>query len=242
MNVLVFEIDAISQLNLEIMQAVIAKNEELQKLSEDGLGPLALASALSDFYMISSSLESGHNHMDAEQMAEFGDYGMDLLDRLSAQLRHLEILDQREKLSRVYASLAVWLARRDAVLSNIEGAADGFAWLVNGLTEKEDLAEMCEYMDEVIDAASEKLALDEDRSNPWRPWRILNLNTGIAATRSLDPQLMERTFDKLGRHLPYDMAEFLADGKRQMMTQNVPDEVTEMMNRYVEKWPVRPAH
>ena len=53
---------------------------------------------------------------------------------------------------------------------------------------------------------------------------------------------MERTFDKLGRHLPYDMAEFLADGKRQMMTQNVPDEVTEMMNRYVEKWPVRPAH
>ena len=59
MNVLVFEIDAISQLNLEIMQAVIAKNEEDQKLSEDGLGPLALASALSDFYMISSSLESG---------------------------------------------------------------------------------------------------------------------------------------------------------------------------------------
>ena len=33
MNVLVFEIDAISQLNLEIMQAVIAKNEEDQKLS-----------------------------------------------------------------------------------------------------------------------------------------------------------------------------------------------------------------
>ena len=242
MKAIVFEIDPISQLNLEIMQAVITKNEEIQKLSEDGLGPLALASALSDFYMISASLESGHNQLDADQMAEFGDYGMDLLDRLSAQLRHLEILDQRELLSRVYASLALWMARHDAVLNNIEGTADGFAWLVNGLTEKEDLAEICGYMEEVINAISEKVALDEDRSNPWRPWRILNLNTGIAATRSLDPQLMEQTFDKLGRHLPYDMAEFLADGKRQMMTQNVPDEVSETMNRYVEKWPTKPSH
>ena len=242
MKAIVFEIDPISQLNLEIMQAVITKNEELQKLSEDGLGPLALASALSDFYMISASLESGHNQLDAEQMAEFGDYGMDLLDRLSSQLRHLEILDQRELLSRVYASLALWMARHDAVLNNIEGTADGFAWLVNGLTEKEDLAEICGYMEEVINAISEKVVLDEDRSNPWRPWRILNLNTGIAATRSLDPQLMEQTFDKLGRHLPYDMAEFLADGKRQMMTQNVPDEVSETMNRYVEKWPTKPSH
>ena len=154
MKAIVFEIDAISQLNLEIMQAVIAKNEELQKLSEDGLGPLALASALSDFYMISASLESGQNQLDAEQIAEFGDYGMDLLDRLSAQLRHLEILDQRETLSRIYASLALWMVRHGAVLNNIEGAADGFAWLVNGLTEKEDLAEMCMYMDEVIEGVS----------------------------------------------------------------------------------------
>ncbi len=242
MNALVFEIDAISQLTLQIMQSVLAKNEQTQKLTEDGLGPLALANALSDFFMISSTLESGYNQLDDEQMNEFGDYGLDLLDRLSAQLRHLEVMDQRETQSRVYASLAIWLARHGAVLNKLEGIADGFAWIVNGLSDAGELAEMCKIMDEVTEAASEELTLDAERSNPWRPWRVLNLNTGIAATRSLDPQLMELTFDKLGRNLPYDMPEFLADGKRQMATQNVPDSVREVMDRYTEKWPTNPPH
>ena len=241
MNKLTFQINDISELALQVMKAVINKNEETQKLTEDGLGPLALASALSDFFQISSAIENGQT-LDPEQMAEFGDYGMDLLDRLAYQCRQLDILDQRETLWRIYPSLAVWLVRRDAVLDNLEGAADGFAWLVNGLSDKDELAETCMLMDEVLEAASEKLMLDEDRGNAWRPWRVLSLNSGIAATRSLDPQLMESIFDKLGRRLPYDMAGFLADGKRQMATQTVPDDVREVMERYAEKWPTSPAH
>jgi hypothetical protein len=53
---------------------------------------------------------------------------------------------------------------------------------------------------------------------------------------------MERVFENLGRRLPYDMPGFLAGGKRQMMTQNVPEAVREVMNRYAERWPDRPAH
>jgi hypothetical protein len=242
MNKLTFQINDISDLALQVMMAVINKNEETQKLTEDGLGPLALASALSDFFQISSALENGAQTLDPEQMAEFGDYGMDLLDRLAYQCRQLDILDQRETLWRIYPSLAVWLVRRHAVLDNLEGTADGFAWLVNGLSDKDELAETCMLMDEVLEAASEKITLDEDRSNAWRPWRVLSLNSGIAATRSLDPELMARIFDKLGRRLPYDMAGFLADGKRQMATQTVPDEVSEVMERYAEKWPTSPPH
>lgn len=236
MNKLAFEINDISDLTLHVMKAVIDKNEDTKKLTEDGLGPLALASALSDFYQICSALENGQS-MDPEQIAEFGDYGMDLLDRLAYQCRQLEILDQRETLWRVYPSLAVWLVRREAILDNLEGAADGFAWLVNGLSDKDELAEACMLMDEVLEAASDELKKDENRNNQWRPWRVLNLNSGIAATRSLDPQLMERVFEKLGRRLPYDMPGFFADGKRQIATQNVPDAVSEVMQRYADKWP-----
>lgn len=242
MSTLVFDINNISQLALQIMQSILAKNEETQKLTEDGLGPLALASAMSDFFMISDSIEGGHNTLDAEQMDEFADYGLDLVDRLASQLRMLEIMDQRETLSRVYASLGVWMARREAVLANLEGIADGFAWLVNGLTEKEDLSEMCMLMDEITDASSAQIKLDEDKSNPMRPWRVINLNTGIAATRALNPELMEQCFEKLGQRLPQDMPGFIADGKRQMMTQNIPDDVLEVMKRYSEKWPMAPAH
>lgn len=97
-------------------------------------------------------------------------------------------------------------------------------------------------MEEVIGVASERLQMDEDRSNAWRPWRVINLNAGIAATRSLDSELMEATFNRLGRRLPYDMAGFVADGMRQMAVQNVPDAVSDVMRRYLEKWPNTAPH
>ena len=242
MNTLDIEIDVISDLALQVMLSVLDKNNEIQRLVEDGSGPLALASALSDFFQISSARENDEQKLDADQWDEIGEYGLELLDRLAYQLRQLEIMDQSDRLARIYASLAVWLARRDVILDNLEGTADGFARLTNGLSDTHELAEICLFMGEVIDAASEAQQTDADRSNPWRPWRILNLNAGIAATRSLDPQLMEQTFEQLGRYLPDDMPGFLADGKRQMAAQNVPDSVREVMNRHADMWPVPPPH
>ena len=242
MSKLVIEIDTISQLALEIMQAILERKAEAQEIMGDDSGPLALASALSDFFEIAAALESNESYMDADDLSEFGSYGLDLLDRLDFLVRKLEIMDQRENVSRVFPSLAAWLARHDAVIDNLQGTADGFAMLVNGLSEQQDLAEMCQVMEEVIEAASDQLQMDEDKSNDWRPWRIINLNSGIAATRSLDPELMEGSFEKLGRRLPYDMPGFLADGKMQMMSQNVPEAVSEVMNRYAEKWTSKPPH
>ena len=242
MSKLVIEIDTISQLALGIMQAILARDTEAQEIMGDDSGPLALASALSDFFEIAAALESEASYMDPDDLSEFGSYGLDLLDRLDFLVRKLEIMDQRENVSRVIPSLAVWLARRDAIIDNLAGTADGFGLLVNGLSESQDLGEMCQIMDEVIEAASEKLQMDEDRSDTWRPWRVINLNAGIAATRSLDPELMERILEKLGRRLPYDMPGFLADGKMQMMSQNVPEAVSEVMNRYAEKWTSKPPH
>lgn len=242
MNKLVLKIDAISPLALEIMQAILARDTEAQKIMNDEDGPLALASALSDFFQLAAALESDESYMDVDDLSEFGSYGLDLLDRLDFLVRKLEIMDQRDNVSRLLPSLAVWLARHGAIIDNLAGAADGFGMLVNGLSEPQDLAEMCQIMEEVIEATSEILQMDEDKSDAWRPWRVINLNSGIAATRSLDPELMESTFEKLGRRLPYDMPGFLADGKRQMIVQNVPEAVTAVMNRYVEKWPSKPPH
>lgn len=242
MNKLVIKIDAISQMALKIMQAILARDTEAQKIMDDDTGPRTLASALSDFLQNAATLESDECYMDSNDLSEFGSYGLDLLDRLDFLVRKLEIMDQKDNISRVAPSLAVWLTRRDAIIDNLQGTADGFAMLVNGLSEPQDLAEMCQIMEEVIEAVSEKLQMDKDRSNERRPWRIINLNSGIAATRSLDPELMEHTFEKLGRRLPYDMPGFVADGKRQMVVQNVPEAVSAVMNRYAEKWSSKLPH
>lgn len=242
MNSLRIEIPFISDLALQVMKRVIDENEVTQNITDEDSGPIPLASALSDFFQLASGLEHDDQRPDAETISELGHYALDLFDRLSYQLRQLDIHDQRDNLARVFASLAVWFARRDAVMDNLDGAADGFANLVNGENSAGELAKLSQMMDEVLEAATDEMKLDQDRSNPWRPWRVLNLNSGVAATRSLDAELMQSTFEKLGRRLPYDMPGFFADGKRQMDAQDVPQRVRDVMNRYAEKWPGKSPH
>lgn len=242
MNQLVFEIDAISELSLDIMQAIMGKEQEAQKIMGDAATPLELASALSDFFQFAAAVETGQTRMKQDELTEFGAYGLDLLDRQAYLVRKLELMTHRGRVFRMFPSLALWLVRRGATIDNLEGTADGFGMLVNGLSDKHALAEMCELMQEVIEAASDTLQMDEDKSNVWRPWRVINLNAGIAATRSLNPELMVSTFEKMGRRLPFDMSGFIADGNRQMQLQPVPDEVSEVMKQYAQKWPQGAYH
>jgi hypothetical protein len=238
----VIENDAISELALEVTQAVLANSEEAQSIMEDQSGPLALAAALSDFFQITGALEAGAARLEQEDLNELCAYGLDLLDRLAFLVRKIEIMDKRDTVARMFASMGVWVARRGATIDNLQGTADGFGMIVNGTTAPDDLRALCELMEEVIEAASVRLQLDEDRGDAWRPWRVINLNAGIAATRSLDPQLMERTFERMGRRLPYDMPGFLADGMRQAAFQNVPDAVRDVIREYMEKWPTKASH
>jgi hypothetical protein len=239
---LLIEMPAISDLALEVMTRVINENEKTQEITDPDSGPISLASALSDFFQLASGLEFEGQEPDTEVISELGHYALDLLDRLSYQLRQLDIHDESEKLACVFVSLSVWFARRSAILRNLDGAADGFANLINGTTEADKLAKMSKLIDEVLDSASDELKMDQDRSNPWRPWRVLCLNSGIAATRSLDTRLMRKTFEKMGRRLPYDMPGFFADGKRQMDAQDVPLEVRDVMTQYAKKWPDKSPH
>lgn len=237
MIALVIEMPAISDLALEVMMRVINENDKTQIITDEDSGPIALASALSDFFQLGSGMEQSQQQLEPKVASELGHHALDLADRLSYQLRQLDIHDQRENLASLFASLAVWFARRGAELENLTGTADGFASLVNGENDPQALKGLSLLMEEVLQAASDDIKTDEDQSDPWRPWRVLNLNKGIAVTRSLDSNLMEETFEELGLRLPNDVPGFFADGKRQMNAQDVPQEVRDVMTRYAAKWP-----
>ena len=242
MTTLILDLDGINDLALEVTKAIVDRNEQTGKIDNPDAGPLAVAAALSDFFEVAAALDQGAVLFESDELAEFAAHGLDLLDRLAYQLLVLEVMQHRDSMARIFASIGVWLARRDATLDNLEGIADGFGRITNGLTDSADLAEICRLMEEVAEAASDDVRVDNDKGNPYRPWRVLNLNAGIAATRSLDPELMAQTFDNLGRRLPQDLPGFLADGKRQMMLQDVPDAVRNVMEQYAERWPSAPAH
>lgn len=242
MSSLTIAAPAISDLTLEVMKRVIDENERTHKIEDPQGGPLPLAHALSDFFQLAAGLEQEGQQPDSDTATELAHYALDLFDRLSYQLRQLDIHDQRENIAGVFVSMAAWFARRDAALENLTGVADGFASLVNGTQESGELVALCRIGDEILEAATDEIKLDQDRSDPWRPWRVLNLNIGIAATRSLDDELMREVFTKLERRVPHDLPGFFADGKRQMDMQDVPQKVRDVMTEYSQKWPFRSSH
>lgn len=242
MTSLEIQIDFTANLALEVIKHVIADNEKTSKIPEDNIaGPVTVANALADFFETAASIEQKDIELEGNGISEFGHHGLDLLDRVSWQIRQLDIHDERDRIARVYTSLAVWLARRGAVIENLETVADSFAIIVNSENDKAELASLCQLMEETLQAASETIKKDEDRSDPWRPWRVLNLNTGIAATRALDPELMKQVFTDLEMRLPDDVSGFFADGKRQMDAQDVPQEVRDVLTEYANKWPSMPV-
>lgn len=242
MSALDIRISAISDVALVVVKRLIDENEATQKIQDEQSGPVALANALSEFFQITGSLEDHDQAIASDQLSELADYGLDLLDRLAAQVLHLDIHDQRDNLAVVFTSVAVWFARRGAQLDNLQAVSDNFALLVNAQQDAEQLAQLSQHMDQVLEAASERLKADEDRSDLYRPWRLMNLNAGVAAARSLNPEQMGAVFANMGRRVPYEMPGFMADGKRNMLNPNVPQEVQDVITQYAAKWPDLLAH
>jgi hypothetical protein len=242
MTSLTIQIDFTANLALEVVKHILAENEKTSKIPEDNIaGPVIIANALADFFDTAAGIEQQDMELETEAISDFGHQGLDLLDRVSWQIRQLDIHDERERVASIYASLAVWLARRGAVIENMETVADSFAIIVNSENDTGELVNLCQLMEETLQAASESIKKDEDRSDPWRPWRVLNLNTGIAATRAMDPELMKQVFGELEKRLPEDVSGFFADGKRQMDSQDVTQEVRDVLDDFVKKWPAIPT-
>ena len=89
---------------------------------------------------------------------------------------------------------------------------------------------------EVIDACADDIQRDAEQTNQMRPWRILNLNYGIVATRSHQPKLIEQAYDSLVKNLPQDAREFFKEGLQQMDVVGYPGEVREVVERYNRMW------
>ena len=89
-------------------------------------------------------------------------------------------------------------------------------------------------MDEIANAAAPSVKADEDKSHAGRPWRMLNLNHGIVATRSQDTSIMESVFEQILLRLPEDAPNFFREGMEQMDIIDYPVHVREVMEKYYQ--------
>ncbi len=170
-------------------------------------------------------------HADRDQMA---DLGLRILYTLSHWAIHLQQAEAAADLDQVTLALALWCARHECRLGALEPLVDALSSYANRQSDTEAMIPLTSVVGEIIDAIQPAIQADPDRSEPHRPWRLLNFNYGIIATRSLQPAIMEEAFASIVQRFPEEAAEFFREGMEQMQTVDYPDYVRTVMEKYYQ--------
>ncbi len=171
---------------------------------------------------------------DAE-ITEIGDFALGLLETIVERVETASGHQNRD-LTRLAIPISLWIARQGGSINKLELVVNSLAAWANELEDTLQIAGLARVIREIIDAASDKVRRDLEQSNPMRPWRIINLNYGIVATRSHDPELMDEAFSILVENLPQDARAFFREGMQQMDIVGYPEEVREVVERYDRMW------
>lgn len=186
--------------------------------------------------------ETSDQPLSREEISEVGNHGLQLLDTLSEWAEALDLPYQRHQIKAIMVMVALWIARHGGELNSIESVVNTLAEIANSTSEQEALAELSYMMGELIGAVSEQTRFDFDTTDRRHPWRVLNLNRGIIATRSHDTGLMELAFDELIKNFPEDAEMFFKQGMQQMEELDYPTHVREVMSRYFQQSQNRVLH
>ena len=169
-----------------------------------------------------------------QDLSQLGDYGLGLLAGLSEWAQLLELEELQVTLDELSIPIALWTARNIGSLQELRNVVDALSRIANQTQDPDFLAELSSIMDEIANAAAPSVKADEDKSHAGRPWRMLNLNHGIVATRSQDTSIMVSVFAQILLRLPEDAPNFFREGMEQMDIIDYPVHVREVMEKYYQ--------
>ena len=173
--------------------------------------------------------------LEEKDISKIGQYALDILESVVAFVQD-KTGEQKRDLLRLSIPVSLWVARHGGKLSQIDMLVNSLAGYANEVSEPQVLADLARIFREIIDACDKEIRRDLEQTNMMRPWRILNLNYGIIATRSHQPQLIEQAYDTLVKNLPQDARQFFREGMQQMDIVGYPDEVRQVVERYNKMW------
>jgi hypothetical protein len=203
----------------------------------DQIGPDTLGKSLEQFFAILGTIEhQAHAQPEVNQaeMQDLADHGLGLMNKLNDWAIKLQCDEAQQIFTGLAIPVALWCARQHMSLSQLEPVVNALSKLANSTQDPHLLGEICDAIDVIIDAVTPEIKQDLDKSNPGRPWRVLNLNQGIVATRTHDPKRMEAVFEQLIYRLPQDAPDFFREGIQQMDLIGYPAHVRTVMQKYYQ--------
>ena len=174
-----------------------------------------------------------------DEPSDLGEHGINIAGDLATWAERLDLPEAKIEVEKVAVGVALWVARHGGEIRALETVVNGFAASANGTQSQDVLRTLYRAMQAVLEHAAPPIKHDLDKSNPGRPWRILNFNCAIVATRTQDAQLMQEAFDNLGRNLPEDASAFFEEGLKQADKPVYGALVKSLMQEYFARWTVR---
>jgi len=214
------------------------------ELSSEGLDSdiFEMLIGLQKIFDIVDEVELGHHPLSSDEISDIGEKGCLLIENLVSHLLSKELEPEKCDVEQFTLIIAQWVIKNNGLLRNIHTIVDGLAYLANAIQDKESLTQLATYMGQVANACSAIIKHDLENSDPSRPWRLLNINRGIVATRSHDLTIMRKVFSDICDAIPLDAPDFFAEGMSEMVSLGYPEPVRDLMNEYYEKTTMPSVH
>ena len=199
------------------------------------LPPEALNKSMQQYFAVISTINDQSEPnlaINQDEIEDLADYGLGLLEKFTECAQKLNCDESFSIFEQLSIPLAIWAAQHNFTINNIEVVVNAISNTANHTQDKAHLSELIDTIEVIIESIGANIKADQDKANMGRPWRILNLNQGIIATRSQDPKRMEAVFEQLIYRLPDDAAGFFAEGMEQMDSIDYPKHVRDVMQKY----------
>jgi hypothetical protein len=207
--------------------------------------PPQLVEALEQLFAIMAKLDQEEGETGPilrDDVTQLGDYGLTLIADLTTWANQLGMPQARQDVEKTALGVADWVMRHEGTIRTLEPVVNALAHTANHTKDAEGLEKLAGFMGRVVQATADVIKQDLEKTNPGRPWRMLQLNRGIVATRTHKPMLMEKAFDDLLKYLPEDAPAFFSEGMQQMEALDYPPQVREVMGRYYGAWAQHRMH
>jgi len=192
----------------------------------------SLIDALQQVFDIVVAVNKQDTVLSVDEISDIGEQGLSMIDNLVYKLMSNDLELHKFEIETVAMFLANWVIKHKGRLSNIQSVVDGLAYMANQVEDKVSLLQLSTFMGQVAHACSDVIQHDLDITDPGRPWRALNMNRGIVATRTHDLDIMRSVFTDLIKAIPMDAPAFFKEGMSEMGRLNYPEPVQELMQDF----------
>jgi len=195
----------------------------------------SLIDGLQQVFEVVIAVNKRNTVLSEDEISDIGIQGLSMIDNLVYKLMASDLESYKFEVEQVAMFLANWVIKHKGKLSNIQSVVDGLADMANQVEDKVSLLQLSTFMNQVAHACSDVIQHDLDITDPGRPWRALNMNRGIVATRTHDLEVMHEVFPDLIKAIPMDAPDFFKEGMSEMERLNYPQPVKDLMQEFYQQ-------